>query len=161
MGRPSGMTDLAHPVDAKIAPGSVAELEDWVREHRVTWETSSRREVASGPDAPAPLLVTLIGRYPGGRFPAGDDGFTLVFERLRQVALHALASVPEARFRIDPFDAAVRLRPEGDWLPEVELTLVLETDGDPADEDARRELLGRIEPGLERLGVRRKQWGEP
>jgi len=156
MGRASGLADFAPAADAKIA-----DLEDWVREHRVTWETSSRREAAAGPDVPPPLLVTLIGRYPGGRFPAGDDGFTLVFERLRQVALHALASVPEARFRIDPFDAAVRLRPEGDWVPEVELSLVLEPDGDPADTDGRSELLGRIESGLEQLGVRRKQWGEP
>lgn len=156
MGRPSGLADFAPAADAKIA-----DLEDWVREHRVTWETSSRREAAAGPDAPAALLVTLIGRCPGGHFPAGDEGLTALFERLRQVALHALESVPEARYRIDPFDAAVRLRPEGDWVPEMELSLVLDADDGPEDPDARRELLGRIESGLERLGARRNHWGEP
>lgn len=156
MGRLSGLAEMAPAADAKIA-----DLQDWVREHRVTWEASSRREAAAGPDAPAPPLVTLSGRYPGGRFPAGNAGLTLVFERLRLVARHVLESVPEARYRIDPFDAAVRLRPESDWVPEVELTLELTTDVEADDVGTPGELLYRIESELERLGARHRHWGDP
>jgi len=144
------------------AVASVAELEQWVREHRVTWETRSRRDAAQGQDGPAELELTLLGRYPGGHFPVGGDGYSLVFERLQSIALHVLESVPEARYRIDPFDAAVRVRPEQDWTPEVELTLVLEAAGhDPPDVAHGRRLLAGIESGLERLGIQRKRWREP
>jgi hypothetical protein len=141
---------------------SVAELEEWVREHRVTWETTSRREAPQGQDEPPQLEFTLLGRYPGGQLPVGGDGYVLVYERLRAIALHVLELVPQARYRIDPFDAAVRLRPEQDWAPEVELTLVVEVaEDDPSDAGLRRELLARIESGLDGLGARRKHWREP
>ena len=143
------------------AAASVAELEQWVREHRVTWETRSRREAAQGQEGPAELELALLGRYPGGHFPVGGDGYSLVYERLQSIALHVLESVAEARYRFDPFDAAVRVRPEEDWTPEVELTLVLEAaDHDPQDAGHRR-LVARIESGLEQLGVQRKHWREP
>jgi len=149
------------PITAPAA-ASVTELEQWVREHRVTWESTSRREVAAGQGGPAELELTLVGRYPGGHFPVGGDGFSLVYERLQSIALHVLESVPEARYRIDPFDAAVRVRPEENWTPEVEFTLVLEAaDHDPPDAGLGRRLLAEIESGLERLGVQRKHWREP
>jgi len=146
-------------VDTALVAGS-AKLAGWVREHHVTWESSSRRETAAVPGAPGPLVVTLNGRYPGGHFPAGDEGFDLVFDRLRAIALHVLESLPGARYRIDPFDAAVRLRPEAHWVPEVELSFVLETDDDPGGPNDRSGLLDRVGSGLDGLGVRRKRWGD-
>jgi hypothetical protein len=92
-----------------------------------------------------------------GHLVESDDGLALVFERLRQVAVHVVEGVPGARFRIDPFDAAVRLRPEADWVPEVELTLVVETNDAANGADSRRELLDRIASGLERFGIHRRQ----
>lgn len=149
------------PIKASTA-ASVAELEQWVSEHRVTSETRSRRDAAQGQDGPAELEITLLGRYPGGHFPAGSDGYSLVYERLQSIALHVLESLPEARYRIDPFDAAVRVRPEEDWTPEVAFTLVLEAaDHDPPDATHGRRLLAVIETGLERLGVQREHWREP
>jgi hypothetical protein len=145
-------------IEAAPVATSVAELEEWVREHRVTWETTSRREAPQGQDEPAELVLTLLGRYPGGRLPVGGDGFVLVYERLRAMALHVLELVPRARYRIDPFDAAVRLRPEQDWTPEVELTLVVDLAEEASDAGLRRELLARIESGLDELGARRKHW---
>jgi hypothetical protein len=144
------------------AVASVAELEQWVREHRVVWETRSRTDAMPGPDGPAALELTLLGRYPGGRLPVGCDACELVYERLRSIALHALAPVPEAKYRLDPFDAAVHLRPEQDWTPEVELTLVIEAaEHDPSDVGFRQRTLTRLESGLEQLGVQRKHWREP
>lgn len=149
-------------IEATPAPVGVEELEAWVREHRVTWETRARRDTIRDPDEPAELELTLLGRYPGGRLPVGGDGYVLVYERLRAIALHVLERVRGARYRIDPFDAAVRLRPEQDWTPEVELTLVVETaEDDPSDAGLRREFLACIESGLDGLGARRKHWGGP
>jgi hypothetical protein len=149
-------------LDSADVETPAAGLEQWVREHRVTWETRARREPPEGQDARAEIELTLLGRYPGGRFPAGDDGCRLVYGRLRAIALHVLESVPGARLRIDPFDAAVRLRPEHDWTPEVEVSLVIEDAGlDPADNGSTRRLLAEIESGLERLGVQRTHWREP
>ena len=143
----------------------VAVLQEWVREHRVTWETASRREAVDGQDSLdglAEVALTLLGRSPGGQLPVGSDGYELVYERLRSIALHVLEPVPEAPYRIDPFDAAVHLRAEEGWAPEVELTLVIEAaEQGPADPGAQRRALARIESGLEELGVQRKHWREP
>lgn len=149
------------PASARV-PASVAELQQWVREHQVTWETRSRRDAAQGQDGPAELELTLLGRYPGGHFPVGGDGYSLVYERLQSIALHVLGPVPEARYRLDPFDAAVHLRAEEGWTPEVELTFVVElTEHDPPDVGFRQRTLTRLESGLEQLGVQRKHWREP
>jgi hypothetical protein len=146
-------------IDSTTSVASVPTLEGWVREHCVTWETQPRRE--STTNARAEIELTLLGRYPGGHFPAGGDGCVLVFDRLQAIACHALESVPEARYRIDPFDAAVRVRTEESWAPEVELTLVLEAaEQDPSAAELRGRLLPRIESGLEQLGVQRKHWRE-
>ena len=134
----------------------VAELEAWVREHRVTWETTSRREAGPG------LAFTLSGRYPGGQLPVGCDACELVYERLRSIVLHVLGPVADTRYRIDPYDAAVHLRAEEGWTPEVELTVVVEAaEHDPADPGQRRRVLAGIESRLEQLGVQRKHWREP
>ena len=143
----------------------IAVLQEWVREHRVTWETASRREAVDGQDrldGLAEVALTLLGRAPGGQLPVGSDGYELVYERLRSIALHVLEPVPEAAYRIDPFDVAVHLRAEEGWAPEVELTLVIEAAGQgPADPGAQRPALVLIESGLEELGVQRKHWREP
>jgi hypothetical protein len=149
-------------LDAPPAAVGVVELEQWVREHCVTWETRPRREPPEGQDAPAEVELTLLGRSPDGRFPAGDDGYRLVYDRLRAIALQVLESIPGARHRMDPFDAAVRLRPEHDWVPEVELSLVIEEDApDPSDGGGARRRLAEIESGLERLGAQRGHWRGP
>lgn len=60
---------------------------------------------------------------------------------------------------IDPFDAAVRLRAEEGFVPEVELSLVIEAaEHDTSDPGLKRQALARIESGLEQLGVRRMHW---
>jgi hypothetical protein len=147
--------------DSAPAAISVAELEEWVREHRVTWETTSRREATQGRDVPAGLEMTLLGRYPGGQLSVGSDGCELVYERLRAIALHVLEPVPEARYHIDPFDAAVHLRAEEGWTPEVTLSFVVEAaEHDPSAIGERRRVLDRIESGLQQLGVQRKHWRE-
>ena len=139
-------------MDTVPAAASVAELQQWVREHRVTWETTSRREAVQGQDSLAELELTLVGHYPRSQVSVvGTDGGALVYERLRSIALHVLEPLPAARYDIDPFDAAVRLRAEEGFTPEVELTLVLEDRG----------ALAPIESGLEQLGVQRKHWREP
>ena len=149
-------------IDSAPAVISVAELEEWVREQRVTWETTSRTEAGPGQGGAAGFALTLFGRYPGGRLQVGDEGCSLVHERLRSIALHVLEPVPDARYRIDPFDAAVHLRAEEGWTPEVALTFVVEAaEHAPSDPGFRRRTLARIESGLEQLGVQRKHWREP
>jgi hypothetical protein len=150
---------LPDPVHATV---SLAELHEWVRQHRVTWESSLRREAAPGQAGPAEFELTLLGRCPGDHVPVDSDVYALVFERLRSMALHALEPVPDARYSIDPFDAAVHLRAEEGWAPEVELKLVIEgAGGDPSDPGLLRRVEARIESGLEQLGVQRKHWRGP
>lgn len=149
-------------LDAADAATGVAELEQWVREHRVTWETRPRREPPEGQRARGEIELTLLGRSPGGHFPAGDDAYRLVYDRLWAIALHVLESLPGARHRMDPFDAAVRLRPEHGWAPEVELSFVIEDAApDPCDSGGARRQLAEIESGLERLGAHRGHWRGP
>jgi hypothetical protein len=149
-------------IETAPAPVGVAELEAWVRELRVTWETRLRRDTTQDPDEPAELELSLLGRHPGGPLSVGCDGCELVYERLRSIALHVLAAVPMATYRFDPFDAAVHLRPEQDWTPEVELTVVVEVPaGDSPDAGIERRTLAPIESALERLGAQRKHWQEP
>jgi len=142
---------------------SVAELEEWVREHRVSWETRSRREAPQGEeDDAAELELTLLGRYPDGQSPVGGDGCERVYQRLQKIALHVLEPIPEDQYRIDPFDAAVHYRAEAGWTPEVELIFVVEAAAhEPTDSGERRRVLAGIESRLEQLGVRRKYWREP
>lgn len=150
-------------IEPAPAATSVAELEEWVREHRVSWETRSRREAPQGEeDWPAELELTLLGLYPGGQSPVGDDGCELVYERLRSIALYALEPIPEDQYRIDPFDAAVHYRAEAGWTPEVELVFVVEAaEHGPPDPGQGRRVLTGIEARLEQLGVQRKPWREP
>ena len=140
----------------------VAELEAWVRGHRVTWETTSRREAGPGEEAPAELAFTLSGRYPGGQLQVSGDDCSLVYERLRSIALHVLEPLPEAQYRIDPFDAAVHLRAEEGWIPEVEFAVVVQAaEHGPSDPGQRQRVLAGIESRLEQLGVQRRHWHEP
>jgi len=131
---------------------------DWAPGHRVTWETSPRREALHA--SPAGLEVTLLGRDPGGHFPDGCEGCTLVWKRLHAIALRALAEAGIAAFEIDPFDASVHLRPESAWTPEVQLTAVLH-----GEEGRRRGLpdkavVAKLESRLEAIGVQRNRWRE-
>lgn len=150
---------MPDPVPATV---SVDELREWVRAHRVTWESSLRREATPGQQEPAEFELTLLGRCPGGHVPVDDDVYALVFERLRAVALHALEPAPDARYSIDPFDAAVHMRADESWAPEVELNLVIEgAGGDPSDPGQLRRVEARIEAGLGELGVQRGHWRGP
>lgn len=150
---------MALVIETLSAAAGVAELEAWVREHRVSWETRLRRDTTQDPDEPAELELALLGRQPSGLSSTGSEH---VYERLRSIALHVLAAVPMATYRFDPFDAAVRLRPEQDWTPEVELTVAVELPAsDLPDTSSRQRTVGPIESALERLGVQRKHWREP
>ena len=147
-------------LDPAPAAASVAQLQEWVRGYRVTWEATSRRDAAPGQDSLAELELTLVG-HPDGRVPVVDvDGGALVYERLRAIALHVLAPLPTARYDIDPFDAAVRLRAEEGFVPEVELTLVLEALAHDPSDPGLKQALAAIESGLEQLGVQRLHWRE-
>ena len=146
---------MANPQPAAV---SVADLQEWVRLHRVSWQASPEREVAREQDEPPGFELTLQGHTPGDHVPVDSDIYELVFDRLRSIALHALQAAPEAKYDIEPFDAAVHMSADESWAPEVELTLVLEAARDPSDAGRLREVLARVESGLEQLGVQRGHW---
>ncbi len=141
-----------------MGAGAESVLHDWAREHHVTWETSPRRESARS--APVGVELTLLGLHPGGHFPSGCEGCVLVWERLRSILLHALAEARIAAFEIDPFDASVRLRPEGAWAPEVQLTAVIHGQEDLRRGSPDKATVGTLEARLEAIGVQRKRWRE-
>jgi len=139
------------------AAGSVADLQEWVRLHRVTWEGSPEREVAREQNEPPGFELTLMGHCPGDHVPVDSDVYELVFDRLRAIALHALEATPEAKYEIEPFDAAVHMSADESWAPEVELTLVLDA-GHASDPARLRDVTTRIESRLAQLGVQHQHW---
>ena len=139
-----------------------AALKQWVFEHRVTWEMTPWQELVDRVPRAVGYELRLYGRHHDGVSASpGCRQCVAVYERLRAIALSVLPTEHRpTRYDIEAFDSALHMRPEGDWEPEVELTIQLShRDGylSPLDE-CEKKCAEEIRKGLERLGVQPKSW---
>ena len=112
----------------RAAAETVEEPRSWVREARVTFEISPLREQVDGRRLQVGIAVHLFARLP--KEAHMDPGSALA--RRLQARLQALVrwvgskTHPAVRCRVDPGRAAIYLRPESRFVPEVQVTLRIE-----------------------------------
>jgi hypothetical protein len=152
-----GAVEAAPPAPA---PAARPPLPEWIREHRVCWETVAHFELHHRAKVMVGFDLTLLAAAP--RRVALDPGGPEAVEihaRLRELLSAAL---PEGtHHEVEPFDASFHLRAENEWEPEVELTAEILPDGtfESPDEVVRRQVR-EVEERLGRLGVRPHLWRE-
>ena len=148
------------PAAAAPAIETEATLRDWVRQHHVTWEAEPRREmVDDGALSVVGYDVRLFGRVAGSAVTPGARESGAVYSRLRAIASAALATVAGLPMcEIEAFDSSLHMEPEGDWQPEVELTILLSrTLAHVEHPDAgEKQAAASIQAALERLGALRR-----
>jgi hypothetical protein len=146
---------------ATMAPAGTSRsaVESWVREHQVCWEVGPYFELRHHEKVQLGSTLTLVARLPRrGAFEPGGRASTGAYETLREIV--AVVVPAGARVRFEPFDAAVHLRGETGWEPEVELCVEVLHHGaalEPLDAPERGQLALMV-ARLESLGVQAKSW---
>ena len=141
-----------------------ATLQEWVRQHRVTWELGAWQESVEHRVTTVGFELRLFGRHePHVHASPGCSECVLVFERLRAIALAAFPKEHRpTKYEVEPFHAALHLRPESEWKPEVQLTLHIVHREDylrPLDECEKR-CAEEIQKALRGLGVQPRSWSD-
>ena len=141
-----------------------ATLKEWVRQHRVTWELGSWQELVEHRVTTIGFELRLFGRHaPHVHRRPGCRECVPVFERLRAIALAAFPKEHRpTKYEVEPFHAALHLRPESEWKPEVQLTLHIVHREDylrPLDECEKR-CAEEIQKALRGLGVQPRSWSD-
>ena len=139
-------------------------LKEWVRQHRVTWELGALQELVAHRPATVGFELRLFGQHgPHSGATPGCQQCVSLYEKLRSIAL---ATFPKehrpTNYEVEPFDASLRLRPESEWTPEVQLTVhIVHREGylRPLDECEKR-CADEIQRALRRLGVQPKSWSD-
>jgi hypothetical protein len=141
-----------------------ATLRDWIRQHHVTWELGAWQELVDRHPTTVGFDLRLFGQH--GRHVHASPGCrecVSLYEKLRAIALAAFPKEHRpTEYVIDPFQAALRMRPESEWAPEVQLTVhIVHRDGylRPLDECEKR-CAEEIQKTLRGLGVQAKSWSE-
>jgi hypothetical protein len=150
----------AEEATAAPAPAAARPLPEWIREHRVCWETIAHFELHHRAKVMVGFDLTLLAAAPRGVAldPGGPEAVE-IHTRLRALLR---AVLPEGtHFELEPFDSSFHLRAENEWEPEVELTAEILPDGtfESPDEAVRRQVR-EVEERLARLGVRPRLWRE-
>ncbi|HSD67000.1 MAG TPA: hypothetical protein VLF95_09880 [Vicinamibacteria bacterium] len=143
-----------------IDPG---ECRSWAAEARAAWEVTPLIEMERGAQVQVGFELSLYARAPT-QLPPGPEreaAVERVWDRLREIAesLLPLAGA-DGRVEVDPFEAAARLRPETQFVPEILLSARLFHGSDllapmPAGE---RERLKPLEERLHDLGLKARCW---
>jgi hypothetical protein len=139
-----------------------APLREWVREHKVTWELGPWKEMVGHGAVAVGFELRLLARYPPEAHPMpGCHDCAEIYQGLREVALVTLPREHRPTlYEIEPFQAALHLRRESEWAPEVQLAVhIIHREGylRPLDECERR-CAAEIEQNLARLGVQPGRW---
>lgn len=103
-------------------------LKAWVREGRITFEQAPLLEQVKGGRVQVGVEFRLFARLPeSAKMDPGGPQSRDLHAKLRAIARSLLPKEPRAtRCEVEPFDAALRLRPETHWAPEVQLSLRVE-----------------------------------
>src|SRR3972149_5716673 len=100
-----------------------ATLEEWVRQHRVTWELGAWQELVDNRPTTVGFELRLFGQHGphSGASPGGEQCVSL-YEKLRPLALAVFPTEHRpTKYEVGPFAASLHLRPESEWKPEVQL----------------------------------------
>lgn len=144
-----------------IAGASVSEreLEDWIREHRVTYEEAPHFEVRRHEKLVAGVELRLHAPRSGPC--TSDPGCPCchaIHEKLREVARRVMPN--GVRYEVESFDSSFHLRPGAQGEPEIELVVEILPHGGtfaPTD-DADAAHAKAVGEALERLGVQPGKW---
>ena len=139
-------------------------LNEWVRQHRVTWELGGWQELVDHHPTTVGFELRLFGRYgPHVHASPGCSECLPLYEKLRAIALAAFPREHRpTQYVIEPFHPALHMRPESQWAPELQLTVhIVHRSGylSPLDECEKR-CAEEIQKALGRLGVQAKSWSE-
>lgn len=139
-------------------------LKEWVRQHRVAWELGPWQELVERRPLVVGFELRLFGQHrPHSGAVLGCPQCVSLHEKLRSIALAVLPHEHRpTKYEVEPFAAALHLRPESQWTPEVQLTVrIVHRDGYllPLDECEKR-CADEIQRALRRLGVQPKSWSE-
>jgi len=127
-----------------------APIDEWISTHHVCWEIVPTRARNEG--GHPGFELTLLALCGGGRIiDPGRSECHVAHERLAEIVSRVVP--PGQPSHVEAFDAAVHLRPESAFAPEVEL--VAELFPEPT---AAARVRSEIETALGRLGVRAKVW---
>jgi hypothetical protein len=148
-------------VATALAANREAALRDWIREHKVTWETHPHYEMHAGGRVLVGMDLTLLARHPDPlHADPGCPECDAIHRALREIAL-AVVPQDEARFHVDiePYRPALHMRPQTAWAPEIELDLEIYGSRTfaPMDQDEEH-YVREVEHGLLRLGAQARNW---
>ncbi len=137
-------------------------LRDWVVKHKVCWEMAPLVERNGETNVQVGYELQLFARHEAGAHPEpGCAKCEDMYRNLRAIALFALPHEERpSRYDIAPFHASFCLRPESEWIPEVQLTIqIIHRAGyfRPID-DCEKKCAGEIQKCLRALGAQPKSW---
>ena len=142
-------------------------LRNWVAEHKVCWDLSPLVELERPPNQPPARVqvgfeVLLYGEHAQGLKPSpGCPECVTLYDKLRAIALFTLPKENRpSRYEISPFDHAFHLRPESEWVPEVQLTIRIIHGSDyfKGIDDCEKRCAEEIQGQLRALGAQPKAW---
>lgn len=137
-------------------------LKDWVRQHHVTSELGPWKELVEHRPVTVGFELRLFGQHsPHSGASPGCGECVALYRKLRAIAFAAFPREHRpTKYEVAPFDAALHLRPESQWTPEVQLAVrLVHREGylGPLDECEKR-CAGEIQEALRGLGVQPKTW---
>jgi len=145
-------------MDASTGRLIAPDLADFVRSHKVSWETMVHREATPRGLRVIGYDVVLMATctQPEGKDPGGT-GAHAVYEALRAIAERAIPSPCSETVTLSRFDTSFHLHGTTPWEREVEITIEIRHHGDYfAQLDAAEgRCLRHIEDALRAQGVRK------
>jgi hypothetical protein len=138
--------------------------QDWARTHKACWEVQPLVEQHEGHRLQVGFEFNVFAQFPASA--SGPDERNEAFPKIRatleELAERAFpAEAAVARFEADPVQSAVRLRPETEFAPELQLTVRVfhKADYFQKIDDGDRKRLAPLEERLKALGLKAKAWG--
>ena len=145
----------------------VETLRNWVAEHKVCWDLSPLVEMERHPNQPPARVqvgfeLLLYGEHAEGLKPSpGCPECVTLYDKLRAIALFTLPKENRpSRYELSPFDHSFHLRPESEWVPEVQLTIRIIHGSDyfRSIDDCEKRCAEEIQGQLRALGAKPKAW---